>query len=290
MTAILMADIELTKSPLFSDEKLKQAVLATESAGTENGLIDEAWDWASKHKTRSAAAGILLGAATVALGRPQGLGAAEQLLSKSAAREVDGAATEYLATATTSPIETRATVDFIEHEATDGARIIPNVQLLSGEASSVQADALIAPINSRAQWSDKVNQTISEFSGSQFHGQLIKEMPLADGQTLLAAQTAPHEGGFSNVLFVVDDMAKPLHEIVNDALTAADRAGQKSVSMSLMRTGFALGKVEPTVQATVDEMADGIKTFAKNGSTNLSDIKLVVNNNREMLHMLEKAL
>ncbi len=159
-----------------------------------------------------------------------------------------------------------------------------------GDIGKVQADALITPINSEGMWWGALDGVIQRNAGMQFHAQAAAAMPLADGQVVLAAKTAAHRGAFDNVVFVVDDLRKPLRDVVFNGLQAAEKAGYQSVSLPALRTGVMAGKVEKTVQQTVDEMAAGVKSFMATGPKSLKDIKFVVYNNDEILSKLTAAL
>jgi O-acetyl-ADP-ribose deacetylase (regulator of RNase III) len=73
-------------------------------------------------------------------------------------------------------------------------------------------------------------------------------------------------------------------------LKAADEAGIKSVSLPAMRTGVMMGVVEKTAQATVDEMAAGVRAFAEAGPKSIKNIKFGVYNNPDIEERLFKAL
>ncbi|MBI2062436.1 MAG: hypothetical protein HYT64_01985 [Candidatus Yanofskybacteria bacterium] len=80
-------------------------------------------------------------------------------------------------------------------------------------------------------------------------------MPLLDGQTVVAFRKGrAHDGAFVNVVFVVDDLKRPLHQVIYDGLRAASDAGFKSVSLPPVRMGVMLGVVEKSVNEAVAEM------------------------------------
>ncbi|HNB23848.1 MAG TPA: hypothetical protein PKZ32_15640 [Candidatus Melainabacteria bacterium] len=161
---------------------------------------------------------------------------------------------------------------------------------ISGDIGKVQVDALITPINSEGMWWGALDGVIERNAGGQFHAQAAAAMPLVDGQVVVAAKTAAHRGAFDNVVFVVDDLRAPLRDVVFNGLQAAEKAGYQSVSLPALRTGVMAGKVEKTVQQTVDEMAAGVKSFMETGPKSLKDIKFVVYNNDEILSKLTAAL
>ena len=117
-------------------------------------------------------------------------------------------------------------------------------------------------------------------------------MPLHDGQTIVALkQGRVHGGAFVNVVFVVDDLQRPLHEIVYNGLKAASDAGFKSVSLPTIRMGVMLGVVEKSTEEAVEEMAKGVTKFiAENVNTSLKNITFVVHNDKMIQSLLETAL
>lgn len=170
------------------------------------------------------------------------------------------------------------------------ARLGLKTSVVGGDIAKVKADAVVSPINSFGDWRGGLDGVIYRNAGEQFHAQAAAAMPLVEGQTVIAAKTLEHKAAFDNVVFVVDDLNKPLREVVLSGLKAAEAAGYKTVSLPAMRTGVMLGAVEKTLQQTVDEMAAGVKAFRALGPKSLKDINFVVYNNDELLAKLTAAL
>ncbi len=165
------------------------------------------------------------------------------------------------------------------------------VSVVSGDISRTKADALITAINSGGMWWGRIDGVINRAAGDLFHSQAQKAMPLADGQTVIARSNGrAHDGAFTNVVFVVDDLQRPLHEIVRNGLKAASDAGFKSVSLPTVRMGFMLGVVEKSVNEAVDEMAKGVKKFLVENPDALHSIIFVVYNDPKTQSLLQKAL
>jgi O-acetyl-ADP-ribose deacetylase (regulator of RNase III) len=182
-------------------------------------------------------------------------------------------------------------VEALETKGADKAlSSLPNVEILSGDISRMKADALITPVNSGGMWFGALDGVIQRAGGNQFHKQAMAAMPLVDGQTVVAQKLVEHKGAFGPVVFVVDDLQKPLRDVVSAGLKAADEAGFKSVSLPAMRTGVMMGVVEKTAQATVDEMAAGVRAFAEAGPKSIKNIKFGVYNNPDIEERLFKAL
>lgn len=166
------------------------------------------------------------------------------------------------------------------------------VLVVSGDIAKVSTDALITAINSEGLWFGGIDGVIKRVAGSLFHSQVMAAMPLHDGQTIVALkQGRAHGGAFINVVFVVDDLRRPLHEIVYDGLKAASDAGFKSVSLPTIRMGVMLGVVEKSTKEAVEEMAEGVKKFlAENLHTSLENITFVVYNDKTIQSLLQNIL
>lgn len=165
------------------------------------------------------------------------------------------------------------------------------VSIVSGDITRVKADALITAINSGGMWFGGIDGAINRAAGNFFHSQASKVMPLTDGQTVVAHSNGrAHDGAFTNVVFVVDDLQRPLHEIIQSGLQAASDAGFKSASLPTVRMGVMLGVVEKSTKEAVDEMAKGVKKFlATNPSTQLEGITFVVYNDTKTQSLLQAA-
>lgn len=117
-------------------------------------------------------------------------------------------------------------------------------------------------------------------------------MPLKDGQTVVAKGDGHVlKGAFKNVVFVVDDLHRPLREIVYNGLKAASDAGFAKVSLPTIRMGVMLGKVEKSVDEAVSEMASGVRKFmADHPKTSVEDITFVVYNDQCTQSLLDSVL
>jgi len=166
-----------------------------------------------------------------------------------------------------------------------------SVSIIAGDISRVKADAIITAINSGGMWFGGIDGVIQRMAGNLFHQQAAA-MTLTDGQTIVALSNGrAHKGAFTNVVFVVDDLKRPLHQIVFNGLKAASDAGFKSVSLPTIRMGVMLGAVEKSVDEAVGEMAKGVNMFlCKNPDTALENIAFVVYNDQNIQLLLQKAL
>lgn len=132
---------------------------------------------------------------------------------------------------------------------------------------TVITDAIITLINPEGNWYGGIDRAIKNIAGNQYHSQaeqILKASGLENGQVIIAQMENPHPGRFMDVIFVVDDhKTSCLNDLVYAGLVAALGQGYQHVSLPLMRTGVMLGEVEPTLEATLDQMVLGIERFKK---------------------------
>lgn len=168
------------------------------------------------------------------------------------------------------------------------------VEVKSGDISRFEADALITAINSGGMWFGGIDGVIQRSCGGNFfHDQVRAVLPqikhgdavLAYGLGLLRKDT------FKNVVFVVDDLQGPLHQIIYIGLAAAAKAYFTSVSLPTIRMGVMLGAVEKSIEEATGEMAKGVKQFiADNPNSSIEQITFVVYKDATTQAQLEKDL
>jgi len=163
-----------------------------------------------------------------------------------------------------------------------------HVEVLSGDITQVSAEALITAINSEGMWFGGIDGAIRRCAGGVFHSQAALN-PLSDGETVFAPSERKHGGSFESVLFVVDDLRRPLCDIVAIALQEAERLRLSSVTLPTIRTGVMAGIYEPTVRAALDEMATAILQFVAT-SPQMRQISVVVYNDETSMQHLKKVL
>lgn len=166
------------------------------------------------------------------------------------------------------------------------------VRIISGDISRIDADALITAINSKQWWSGNIDRVIMKKAEYHFHQQ-ASECDLQDGKAIVAwgSQDETISGSFRNVVFVVDDLKRPLYEIVRTGLEAAADAGFKKVSLPTIRMGTMLGRVEKTTEEAVQEMIKGVEEFFNaNANSSLKEVTFVVFADPEIKRALISAL
>ena len=167
------------------------------------------------------------------------------------------------------------------------------VEVRSGDISRVSADALITAINSDGMWFGGIDGVIQRSCGGNiFHSQAEAAMPLKHGDTVVANSLGlPRKNTFQNVIFVVDDLQGPLHQIIYNGLVAAAEAGFASVTLPTIRMGVMLGVIEKSMQEATREMAKGVKKFlAEYPESSLSVATFVVYRDEPTRAQLEKDL
>lgn len=166
-----------------------------------------------------------------------------------------------------------------------------HVSVVSGDIACFKADALITTINSGGMWYGGIDGVIKRVAGNVFHAQAFNAMPLKDGQTILAEGEGDTLGMFKNVVFVVDDLQRPLREVVYNGLAAASDAGFTNVSLPTIRMGVMLGAVEKSVDEAASEMATGTRKFlTDNPNTSIQGITIVVYGDPRTQALLESVL
>lgn len=161
------------------------------------------------------------------------------------------------------------------------------INVVSGDIGRVEVDAIIAPINSGGAWFGGIDGVIQRAAGGHFHGQAAKQK-LKDGVTVVATGTESNKGRFNNVVFVVDDLLRPLSEIIDLGLRAADDAGFKTISLPTVRMGVMAGLRESKDEA-IKAIASTAKKFMETAKF-VKTINIVVYNDEDTVKALNEAL
>lgn len=197
---------------------------------------------------------------------------------------------EYLSQPTEENVNNPTFKDYSK-TTTEARRHDVQVLVKLGDISNFAADALITAINSGGIWFGGIDGIIQRSAGNQFHSQAAAAMPLRHGQTITAKGNRSCQGTFKNVVFVVDDLKGPLHEIIRNGLQAAAEAGYATVTVPTIRMGVMLGAVEKSVGEATSEMARGVSEFLTNNlSSSIKQITFVVYNDAATQAQLEKDL
>ena len=152
----------------------------------------------------------------------------------------------------------------------DAFALAQRVSVIRGDITRIAGDAVMTLINSRKNnWHGGVDMAIKRVAGELYHEQAAREADrggLRDGQVVIASGSAQqHRGAFDQVVFVIDDLARPLGDLVVVGLVAAAADGIRRIALPAMRTGVMLGRYEPTVLDAAREMHRGIGQFFSQG-------------------------
>jgi O-acetyl-ADP-ribose deacetylase (regulator of RNase III) len=164
------------------------------------------------------------------------------------------------------------------------------VNVVTGDVTQEPSDALITAVNSGGMWFGGIDGAIMRAAGDMFHRQAAAEMPLDDGDTVFAPALDGHRGLFGSVIFVVDDLQRPLSELVLTALTEANSRGCRVVTLPTLRTGVMSGAYEKTVEEALDQITTAISLFKKTRPAHVEQLKVVVFNDPASASYLTSAL
>jgi len=162
------------------------------------------------------------------------------------------------------------------------------VSVVGGDIATIKADALITAINSGGLWLGGIDGVIQRCAGGMFHCEASR-FKLVDGMALVAYATGQHSGMFKDVVFVVDDLHKPLRDIVAAGLKKADKAKFKSVTLPTIRMGVMLGAVEKDAAEAAREMAVGIQSVLGTFQ-NIETVTIVVYNDSAVERLLTELV
>ncbi len=169
---------------------------------------------------------------------------------------------------------------------------IPKIQVVEGDITQIPADALMTAINSERMWYGGIDRAIQRVAGDMYHSQANKISCLNNLQTIIAKGTGKHRGQFRDVVFVVDDVISSLNKVIYNGLEAANTQGYESLLIPTIRMGVASNIMENTPEEAIEEMINGLNNFKDKYSTktNLSDIKIVVYKNPELVKNIIQAI
>ncbi len=165
-------------------------------------------------------------------------------------------------------------------------------QIISGDISSIESDALITAVNSSGMWFGGIDGVIRRAAGNFFHQQLASNLSsLSDGKAFFApGEKLKHQGKFKNVIFVIDDLQMKLHQIVLEGLKEAEKRQTGHVTIPTIRMGVMLGVVEKTEDEALEQIAMAIRVFEKSNPTFVKQISFVVYQNQALEKGLAKKI
>jgi O-acetyl-ADP-ribose deacetylase (regulator of RNase III) len=165
-----------------------------------------------------------------------------------------------------------------------------DVTVSSGDITRVSCDGLITAINGGGMWFGGIDGAIQRSAGNMFHAQAAERMPLTDGDVVYAPASDGHRVVFGSVIFVIDELQKPLREVVLAGLQEAEKRQLGVVTLPLLRTGVMAGAYEKTVEAALDETAVAIKQFMASKPQYVRELRVIVFNDAPSVSYLNDAL
>lgn len=166
---------------------------------------------------------------------------------------------------------------------------VTSVSVMSGDITQVEAEGLMTAINSGGMWFGGIDGAIQHTAMDMFHSQAREAMPLTDGEVIFARAMDGHKGRYGSVLFVVDDLERPLHEIIMAGLNEAEEQKLTRITLPTIRTGVMAGVYEFSVQAALMEMVLAIMNFRDTNPVNVQHITIVVYNDADSERFLREA-
>lgn len=164
-----------------------------------------------------------------------------------------------------------------------------SIRVQGGDISTVSSDVLVTAVNSGGMWFGGIDGVIRRAAGNMFHGQLVHQ-PLEDGKAFYTPAPTGHDGGFKDVVFVIDDLRQPLHKIVLAGLSCAEQEKLSLVSLPALRTGVMAGQYEKTREAALDQTVEAIRMFEDMQPSYVRRIEIVVFRSPESEEYLTRQL
>lgn len=156
------------------------------------------------------------------------------------------------------------------------------IQVLEGDIAQVPVDALITAINSEFMWFGGIDSVIGRCAGQQFHNQAADALRLnPTTNVVVATQQYQHAGQFQNVVFTIDDINKPLEDVIRRSLDAAATAGYRTVSMPAIRLGVMKG-LGGAQSEKVRDIVKAIRAHEKSTNNPLDQITIVIYNDTDL--------
>lgn len=167
------------------------------------------------------------------------------------------------------------------------------IRVIQGDITREPSDGLITAINGGGLWlwNGGVDRAIRRAAGDQFHEQADNQMPLAEGRVIFATKFFGGEKlAFDSVIFVVDNLQRPLREVVFAGLQEAERQRLAVVTLPSLRTGVMEGVYEPTVEAALDETVAALMQFVASQPHYVQKVTVVVYNDPKSVAYLQRKL
>jgi hypothetical protein len=161
---------------------------------------------------------------------------------------------------------------------------LPAVKVEPAELFDVHADAVVATIECDGFCGSNINSVLRNSIGEK-----IKGRKLRDGETLTVSDKKSSSINPRNYVLVVDDQKLPLRDIVSRSLLEAEKSGFKSVTLPVLRSGYAFGAVETSSGQVAAELRAGIAKYQAEGNGKLTEVTFALPKNQLLADRLKKV-
>lgn len=168
------------------------------------------------------------------------------------------------------------------------------INVVDGDITRIPADALITAINSGGMWFGGVDRAIMRVAGDQYHAQLSRRLEEARNEdpahvsssAFYVLKAVDHDCRFDDVIFVIDDLDRPIDELVYQGLELAlDNACQR-VLLPAIRLGV-MKDVAGTPEEKVAGVASALKFWERSA---LEEASVVIYNDLTLSNQFREAL
>jgi hypothetical protein len=141
-----------------------------------------------------------------------------------------------------------------------------------------------------------IDGAIREVAGDQYH-RILRDQAQAHHNRLPDCTTvfvpgnkANHDGGFDNVIFVIDELHAPLSQVMVAVLTEAHQHQVPNLFLPVMRAGFNKGYgPEKTADEIAHKMWEGMRTFVQSNPDFVTPLTIVVYQNPALIEVLTRV-
>jgi O-acetyl-ADP-ribose deacetylase (regulator of RNase III) len=166
--------------------------------------------------------------------------------------------------------------------------MVVKVRVAEGDIFHEPADAMVLAVNSTGIWNGQMDAAVMQAIGSSYHGELQAAMPLTDGDVVVAQGQPNIAPAFERIIFVIDDLVRPLDQIVGAGLRKAEDLGFAKVTLPTLRMGNMAGKYRS--EDAISALVRAINGFVKDNPKQVQEVRVVVYNSRANANVLREQL
>lgn len=144
-----------------------------------------------------------------------------------------------------------------------------------GDILHVAADAMVMTVDSAGKWRGQLDAAFMKSTASAYAGELQSHMPLRDGDVIVVENPGYFAPAFDRIIFVVDELVRPLSSLIGFGLTEAEKLRLRKVTLPPLRidTSHRLKHEDP-----LEQISRAIINFNRRGGKYVQEIKVVVHN------------